>query len=172
MRRRDLQIALSLLLAAALGVAVALIATNDNNSTTTTAAATSTTSVTVTTGANGTTTTTTNTVTNTTPQDPLPSTTSCVALWNEPTNSAARTALAAIVTREPVRVHVGMTADVPPQCLITVIANSGVAYEFAEGGGATYPYAPLPAKTSAASLPPAQRTVNALAQNDGTLEAR
>jgi hypothetical protein len=76
------------------------------------------------------------------------------------------------MTREPIRVHVGVTSDVPPKCLITVVANNGDAYVFPAAGGTTYPYAQAPGRTSGSTLPAAQKTSNALEQRDGTLAAR
>jgi hypothetical protein len=74
-----------------------------------------------------------------------------------------------IASQQPVRVHVGVTTDVPPECLVTIVANNGDAYTFPEGGGSTYPYAPAPGTTNGSSLPAAQKTSNALEQRDGTL---
>jgi hypothetical protein len=176
MRRRDLQVGLAVLIAAALGFVVALILLRDDSTknaaavVTTNGTVTTTTATTTTTTPPGTTAVTTTTAT--TPRDMLPTTASCVALWNEPANSAARLSLRTIASSQPVRVHVGQSADVPPECLITVIANNGDAYIYAEGGGATYPYAPQPGKTTSSSLHPEQRTANALEQGDGSLQAR
>jgi hypothetical protein len=69
-------------------------------------------------------------------------------------------------------VHVGVTTDVPPECLVTIVANDGKAYVLPEGGGTTFPYAAAPGSTDSSSLPAAQKTSNALEQGDGTLKAR
>jgi hypothetical protein len=181
--RRDFQLGLALVAAAAIGFAVALLALNKNDSTSTSAVVTtsgatsgtvvtSTTATTGTAGATTSTTTTTATGTVTAPQTQPPTTATCVQLWNTPANRGAKTSLRTIASQQPVRVHVGETAEVPARCLVTVIANNGDAYIYTEGGGATYPYAPQPSRTTAASLPPAQRAANALEQGDGTLQAR
>lgn len=176
---------LTVVLAAAAGFAIALALKDDNsspqpaavvttgtNGTTTTTAATNTTTS-ATTGVSGTTTTTTTTTgTQTTTRNPLPTKDGCIALWNQSNNSAARISLHNIATQQPVRVHVGSSADVPPKCLITVIANNGDAYVYSEGGGATYPYSPQASKTNSSSLTFAQRAANALEQGDGTLTGR
>jgi hypothetical protein len=119
-----------------------------------------------------TTATTTATQQGTAPQDPTPTTDSCVNLWNEPNNRANQTFLVNVMSQQPVRVHVGTTSSVPPKCLVTVVANNGTAYVFPEGGGATFPYAAAPGSTTSSSLPAAQKTSNALEQRDGTLATR
>src|SRR5918911_3558386 len=102
------------------------------------------------------------------PQDPTPTVGACVNLWNQSNNRANQTFLVNVMSQQPVRVHVGVTSDVPPQCLVTVVTNDGKAYVFPEGGGSTFPYAAAPGSTDAASLPAAQKTSNALEQRDGT----
>jgi hypothetical protein len=118
------------------------------------------------------TTTTSTTETTATPQSPAATVPACISLWNQPTNRGAQVFLVNIASQQPVRVHVGVTTDVPPECLVTIVANNGDAYTFPEGGGTTYPYAPAPGTTSGSSLPAAQKTSNALEQRDGTLAAR
>jgi hypothetical protein len=149
-------------------------ATVDTTSSTTTQAGTgtSTTTTTAQTGSGGTSTTTTSTTQATTPASPQATVGSCIALWNRPANRADQTFLVNLMSQQPVRVHVGVTTDVPPECLVTVVANDGKAYVFPEGGGTTYPYAPAPASTDSSSLAAAQKTSNALEQRDGTLQAR
>jgi hypothetical protein len=115
------------------------------------------------------TTTTSTTETTATPQSPAATVPACISLWNQPTNRGAQVFLVNIASQQPVRVHVGVTTDVPPECLVTIVANNGDAYTFPEGGGTTYPYAPAPGTTSGSSLPAAQKTSNALEQRDGTL---
>jgi hypothetical protein len=136
--------------------------------TTASAAAPQTTTTTTTDGTSATTT----TQTGTTPSSPEATTANCINLWNQTTNRGAQTFLVNIASQQPVRVHVGTTSDVPPECLVTVVANNGDAYTFPEGGGTTFPYAPAPGKTTSASLPAAQKTANALEQSDGTLKER
>ena len=132
-------------------------------------------------GATVTTETTTTTGTTTTDDDPDPQATpaspeatvaNCIALWNQQNNRGAQTFLVNIASQQPVRVHVGNTTDVPPQCLITVVGNNGDAYTFPEGGGSTFPYAPAPARIASDELPAAQKTANALEEPDGRLKAR
>jgi hypothetical protein len=106
------------------------------------------------------------------PQSPAASVPACISLWNQPTNRSAQVFLVNVASQQPVRVHVGATTDVPPECLVTIVANNGDAYTFPEGGGSTYPYAPAPGTTNGSSLPAAQKTSNALEQRDGTLTAR
>ena len=106
------------------------------------------------------------------PQNPLPTTTSCIGLWNQANNRGDQVFLVNIASQQPIRIHVGATSDVPPKCLITVVANNGDAYVFPAAGGSTYPYAQAPGKTPASSLPAAQKVSNALNQSDGTLKAR
>lgn len=152
---------------------------NDNAAATVTAAATTattaTTAVTTAPGATptGTTsTTTTGTTPTTAPGSPQADIGSCIGLWNQTGNRINQTFLVNLFTRQPVRVHVGATSDVPPKCLVTVVADNGDAYVFPEGGGGTYPYAQVPAATPSNGLPPAQKVSNALEQSDGTLKAR
>ena len=170
-------------LAIAVGFLAALLIFrgNDNNNTGATVAATGTTATTGATTATttsgtqptGTTTTTATTTTpGTAPGSPQATTTSCIDLWNQQNNRGNQTFLVNLFSRQPIRVHVGATADVPPKCLITVVANNGDAYVFPAGGGATYPYAQVPAATPSSGLPAAQKTSNALEQSDGTLKAR
>lgn len=131
------------------------------------------TSTTTTSGTAGTTSTSTTTATpGTAPQNAQPTVGSCIDLWNQPNNRGNQVFLVNLASQQPVRVHVGATSDVPPKCLITVVANNGDAYVFPEAGGTTYPYAQAPAKTAGSSLPAAQKTSNALDQSDGTLKAR
>jgi hypothetical protein len=151
----------------------------DNTKTVTVAADTTATGITTATGTaptpTGTTTSSTTTTTTTpgqTPGSPQASIGSCVVLWNQQNNRGNQTFLVNLFTRQPIRVHVGVTADVPPKCLITVVANNGDAYVFPEGGGGTYPYAQVPAATPAGPLPAAQKVSNAVEQTDGTLKAR
>src|SRR5439155_15889093 len=107
-------------------------------------------------GTGATTTTQTTTAPGATPTNPPATTASCIALWNAPANRGAQTFLINIASQQPIRVHVGETTDVPPKCLITVLANNGDAYVFPEAGGTTYPYATVASRTTSASLPAAQ----------------
>jgi hypothetical protein len=164
-------------LAIAVGFLAALLIVrsgDDNNSATVATTNTTTTqaSGTTTGPATSTTSTTTTSGQGTAPQDPAASLDSCVRLWNQSNNRANQTFLVNVMSQQPVRVHVGTTTDVPPQCLVTIVANDGKAYVFPEGGGSTFPYAAAPGSTSSSSLPAAQKTSNALEQRDGTLQAR
>ena len=176
MERRGSNSWLIAVLAIAVGFLAALLifGGNDNNKTSATVANTATTN---TTGAAGTTSGTSTTSTTVTgqgaaPQNPPATTDSCISLWNEPTNRGNQTFLVNLFSQQAVRVHVGVTSNVPPKCLVTVVANNGDAYVFPEGGGTTYPYAQLPAKSDGSTLPAAQKVSNALEQSDGTLKAR
>src|SRR5436190_14976108 len=113
-------------------------ATVGSNGTTTTTAGTTTG------GTNGTSTTTATTGTTTAPQADQATIGSCINLWNQGNNRGNQTFLVNVMSRQAVRVHVGVTSDVPPQCLITIVANDGSAYVFPEGGGTTFPYAAAP----------------------------
>lgn len=171
-------------LIAALAIAVGFLAAllivgggddNKNASATSTTASGTTqagTTTTTDTSGSGTTTTTTTSTQGAAPQEQAPTTQACVDLWNQPNNRANQTFLVNIMTRQPVRVHIGLTSDVPPQCLATIVANDGKAYVFPEGGGNTFPYSAAPGSTDASTLPAAQKTSNALEQRDGTLQAR
>jgi hypothetical protein len=171
---------------AALAIAVGFLAAllilggDDSNNTSATVATTGTNATTVTTGTATTgaattgTSSTSATVTtpSATPATPPASVGSCVNLWNQPNNRGNQTFLLNIASQQAVRIHVGITSDVPPKCLITVVGNNGDAWVFPEAGGTTYPYAQAPAKTSSSDLPAAQKVSNALDQSDGTLKAR
>jgi hypothetical protein len=106
------------------------------------------------------------------PQAPAASIQACVDLWNQAANRPNQTFLVNVMSQQPVRIHVGTTSDVPPQCLVTVVANDGKAYVFPEGGGSTFPYATQPGGTDASSLPAAQKISNALEERDGTMKSR
>jgi hypothetical protein len=182
MERRGSNTWLIAVLALAVGFLAALVIVggddSDNTSATVSTTAATTTGGAATTGtapgaAPGTSTTSTTTSQpGTTPSSPEATVASCIDLWNQPANRAAQTFLVNIASQQPVRVHVGTTSDVPPQCLVTVVANNGDAYTYPEGGGTTFPYAAAPGKTTSSSLPAAQKTANALDQRDGTLTAR
>ena len=135
--------------------------------------ATTATTATTTTGTttNGTTTTTTTTQ-GAVPQDPQRTVGGCINLWNGRLNRGDQTFLINVMSQQPIRVHVGVTSDVPPKCEVTVIANNGNAYVFPEAGGQTYPYAQGAPATPASQLPAGQKISNALEQSDGTLAAR
>src|SRR3954452_16620583 len=146
-------------------------ATVTNGTTVAGSGATGTTGNTTTTGADGTTTSTTTTQPGTTtPTSPAATTDSCMSLWNQPANRGAQTFLVNIASQQPVRVHVGTTTDVPPECFVTIVANNGDAYTYTEGGGTTYPYAPVAGRTTSKELSTDQKTANALDQRDGTLK--
>jgi hypothetical protein len=119
-----------------------------------------------------TTTTSAGSATTTAPSTPAPTASSCVDLWNQSANRPNQVFLVNVMSREPVRVHVGVTSDVPPKCLVTVTANSGAAYVFPQAGGGTVQYTQAPPSTPGSSLPAGQKTSNALEQRDGTLAER
>jgi hypothetical protein len=173
MERRGSNTWLVAVLALAVGFLIALLIFrgNDDNTSATVSATTATTAA-GTTSTPTTSTTTSSTTQAAAPQDPQASVSSCINLWNQPLNRGDQTLLVNIMAHQPVRVHVGVTSDVPPKCLVTIVANNGDAYVFPEGGGSTYPYAQSAAKTDAGTLPAAQKTSNALEQRDGTLAAR
>jgi hypothetical protein len=180
MERRGANTWLVAVLAIAVGfLAALLILGNDDNenssatvspttATTTQAGATDTTST------NGTTTTSTTTATQqgTTPQSPEATAQNCINLWNQQNNRGNQTFLVNVMTQQAVRIHVGVTSNVPPKCLVTIVANDGKAYVFPEGGGTTFPYAAAPGSTASSELPAAQKISNALEERDGTLKAR
>jgi hypothetical protein len=181
MERRGSQTWIVAALAIAVGFLAALLIVgngNDNKNASATSSVTTSSTTQAGTTAPGTATTGSATTTTTTstqgaaPQEPAATTQSCIDLWNEANNRTNQTFLVNVMSQEPVRVHVGVTSNVPPKCLMTVVTNSGKAYVFPEGGGATFPYAVAPASTDAASLPAAQKTSNALEQRDGTVAAR
>jgi hypothetical protein len=178
MERRGSNTWIVAVLAIAVGFLAALLIVgggddNKNAGATSATTATTTQSGTATdTGATNTATTSTTSTQGAAPQNPAATTESCIDLWNQANNRANQTFLVNIMSQQPVRVHVGVTTDVPPECLVTVVANDGKAYVFPEGGGSTFPYSAAPGGTDAASLPAAQKTSNALEQRDGTLSGR
>jgi hypothetical protein len=178
MERRGSNTWLVAALAIAVGFLIALLLFRGNDNKNTSATVSQTTATTVASGSNtgtdtGTTTTSATVSTQTAaPQSPAASVGSCVNLWNQPLNRGDQTLLVNIMSHQPIRVHVGVTSDVPPKCLITIVGNNGDAWIFPEAGGSTYPYAQAPSNTNASSLPAAQKISNALEQRDGTLAAR
>jgi hypothetical protein len=181
MERRGANTWLVAVLAIAVGFLIALLIFGSGDDNETSATVTSTNGTTTTTQAGtssstvspGTSTTTTSTTQQgTAPQSPQATVGGCVDLWNSQNNRSNQTFLVNIMSRQPIRVHVGVTSDVPPKCLVTVVGNDGTAYVFPEGGGATFPYSAAAGTTDGSSLPAAQKTSNALEQRDGTLAAR
>ena len=177
MDRRGANTWLVAVLAVAVGFLAALLifGVDDNDNAAVTTAAQTTATTTSQTGATPGATTTSGTTTTqqgTTPGSPEATIANCIALWNQPNNRANQTFLVNVMSQQPVRVHVGVTSAVPPECLVTVVANDGKAYVFPEGGGDSYPYAAAPGSTDSSGLPAAQKTSNALEQRDGTLAAR
>jgi hypothetical protein len=171
MERRGANTWLVAVLAIAVGFLAALLIFRGDDNTNATVSSTNSTTTQAGTGT-GTTTTTGSSTQGTAPGSPQPTVGSCVDLWNQANNRANQTLLVNIMSQQPIRVHVGVTSDVPPQCLVTVVANDGKAYVFPEGGGSTFPYATAPGNSESSSLPAAQKTSNALEQRDGTLQAR
>src|SRR3954452_22268916 len=178
MERRGANTWIIAVLAIAVGfLAALLIFRGDDNNTSATVGTTGSTTTqagvgtgTSTTAAAPTSTTTTSTTQQgTAPQSPQPTVGSCVDLWNGQTNRVNQTVLVNIMSQQPIRVHVGVTSAVPPSCLVTVVADDGRAWIFPAGGGT---YAAAPGSTGGSTLPPAQKTSNALEQRDGTLAAR
>ena len=170
-------------LALAVGFLAALLIFGGNNNdksnaivdavTTTTTTGSQTTATAAQPASPGTTTTTTTTATPTSaPGSPQASEGSCLDLWNQSTNRTNQVFLVNLMTRQAVRVHVGVTSDVPPKCLVTVVANNGDAYVFPGAAGTTYPYAQTPGSTPGSTLPAGQKISNALEQRDGTLAGR
>ncbi|HEX4720074.1 MAG TPA: hypothetical protein VH300_16225 [Thermoleophilaceae bacterium] len=185
MERRGANNWLVAVLALAVGFLAALLIFGGNDDSNTTAAtvgpttttgttAPAATTATTSTAVGGTTTTTTSTSSAqpAAPQAPQATVSNCINLWNQANNRGNQTFFANLIAHQPVRVHVGETSDVPPRCLITVVANNGDAYVFPEGAGTTYPYAQAPGSTDGSTLPAAQKTSNALEQRDGTLAGR
>jgi hypothetical protein len=180
MERRGANTWLVAVLAIAVGfLAALLILGNDdnNNSSATvsqTTATTTQTGATDTTSTNGTSTTSTTTATQqgTAPTSPEATTQNCINLWNQQNNRGNQTFLVNLMSNQAVRIHVGVTSDVPPKCLVTIVTNGGRAYVFPEGGGTTFPYSVAPGGVDSSSLPAAQKISNALEEPDGTLKAR
>ncbi|HEX4734933.1 MAG TPA: hypothetical protein VH247_11000 [Thermoleophilaceae bacterium] len=181
MERRQAPTWLVAVLAVAVGFLAALLIFGGNDSSDNAGATIATTgattqapgtATTTTNSGTSTTSTTTSTAQGTTPASPDATVGNCLNLWNQTNNRGDQTFLVNVMSQQPVRVHVGQTSDVPPQCLITIVTNDGKAYVFPEGGGTTFPYAPAPGATDAGSLPAAQKISNALEQRDGTLAPR
>src|SRR5215208_2483356 len=163
--RRDSNTWLVAALAIGVGFLAALLILggDDNDKTSATVSTTNATNATTTQAGSGTTTTTTTATTQgATPQSPEASVGGCINLWNQQNNRGNQTFLVNVMSQQPVRVHVGVTSDVPPECLVTIVANDGKAYVFPEGGGSTFPYSTAAGSTESASLPAAQKTSNAL----------
>jgi hypothetical protein len=174
MERRGSNTWLVAVLAIAVGFLAALLILGSDDSKNSNATVSNGTTIATTTsgatpGTTAETTTTSTTEATATPQSPVASVPACIGLWNQPNNRSGQVFLVNLASQQPVRVHVGVTTDVPPECLVTIVANNGDAYTFPEGGGTTYPYARSPGTTSGSSLPAAQKTSNALEQRDGTL---
>jgi hypothetical protein len=159
-------------LAIAVGFLAALLILGGDDNKDTSAAVSSTNATTTQAGPGTSTTTTTATQQGSAPQSPEATVPGCINLWNQQNNRGNQTFLVNVASQQAVRVHVGVTTDVPPECLVTIVANDGKAYVLPEGGGATFPYAAAPGSTDSSSLPAAQKTSNALEQGDGTLKAR
>jgi hypothetical protein len=183
MERRGSNTWLVAVLAIAVGFLAALLLLGGNDSKNTSATVSSGTTVATTTSGAATTTTgtaapgtgTTSTTTTTAPaapQSPQATVPSCIALWNQPNNRGPQVFLVNLMSRQPVRVHVGLTAAVPPECVVNIVGNDGTAYTFPEGGGTTFPYAPGAAQAPSSTLTAAEKISNALEQRDGTLKAR
>src|SRR3954452_1038531 len=180
MERRGSNSVLIAVLAVAVGFLAAwlIFGNDDSDNSSATVSATSAATTTTQAGTPGTTapgattTSTTATTPGAAPGNPQATVGSCVELWNAPLNRGNQTFIVTLMSQQPIRVHVGVTTDVPPECLVTITANNGDAYVFPEGGGGTYPYAQAPGKSDASTLPAAQKTSNALEQGDGTLKAR
>lgn len=176
MERRGANTWLVAALAIAVGFLAALLILRGGDNDKTSATVSSTTATTTQTGATDTTaasgTTTTATQQGAAPQSPEATTQSCIDLWNNQNNRGNQTFLVNVMSQQAVRVHVGVTSNVPPKCLVTIVANDGKAYVFPEGGGTTFPYATAPGATASPELPAAQKISNALEERDGTLKAR
>jgi hypothetical protein len=172
MERRGSNTWLVAALAIAVGFLAALLILGGDDNKDTSAAVSSTNATTTQAGPGTSTTTTTATQQGSAPQSPEATVPGCINLWNQQNNRGNQTFLVNVASQQPVRVHVGVTTDVPPECLVTIVANDGKAYVLPEGGGTTFPYAAAPGSTDSSSLPAAQKTSNALEQGDGTLKAR
>jgi hypothetical protein len=172
MERRGSNTWLVAALAIAVGFLAALLILGGDDNKDTSAAVSSTNATTTQAGPGTSTTTTTATQQGSAPQSPEATVPGCINLWNQQNNRGNQTFLVNVASQQPVRVHVGVTTDVPPECLVTIVANDGKAYVLPEGGGTTFPYAAAPGSTDSSSLPAAQKTSNALEQGDGTLNAR
>jgi hypothetical protein len=172
MERRDSNTWLVAALAIGVGFLAALLILGGDDDETTSATVSTTNATTTQAGTGTSTTTTTATQQGAAPQSPEASVGGCINLWNQQNNRGNQTFLVNVMSQQPVRVHVGVTSDVPPECLVTVVANDGKAYVFPEGGGSTFPYSTAAGSTDSASLPAAQKTSNALEERDGTLKAR
>jgi hypothetical protein len=177
MGNRNAQVAIVAVLAAVVGFAVAALVLGDNSSTPADQTGAAVTDVqpqptqTVV-QPTGTDTTATTTQPDVVPVDDVPSVATCIEIWNSANNTTPRDFLQTLQAEQAVRVNVGASNQVPPKCLVTIIANDGNVYRFPEGGGKSFPYTPEPGRADLAQLTPQERKANALAEPDGTLTAR
>lgn len=173
MERRDVQVVIAVILAGIVGFGLATLLINDDDATVEPAATTvqtaSPTATATTTQTDPATTTTTDNVPG--PAEP-PTVASCVRIWNQDNNTAPQSFLADLQNRQAVRVNVGASSQVPPKCLISLIANDGTVYRFTEGAGQTFPYSPQPSRLRLADLSAAERETDALPESGGKLTPR
>ena len=179
MEKRDLQVVIAVVLAGIVGFALAALLMNDDDTepvvepaATTVQTAPGTTTVTATTETAPPATETTTTPDRVPGAAEPPTVASCLELWNRDNNGTPQSFLADVQNRQAVRVNVAASTQVPPKCLVTVIANDGTAYRFTEGAGQAFPYAPQPARLRLADLTAEQRETDALAEPGGKLTAR
>jgi hypothetical protein len=168
-RQVNAGVVLGALLALGLGVLIGYVIWGGSDTETVTVTSTAATTAATTLPTTGTTTTTTGTTTDRVPVSPQPTITGCISLWNRANNTAAQNFLRLREQEQAVRIHVGATAETPPKCLVTLIANDGTVFRFAEGGGTTFPYAPTPSRGRVEELTSTDRNVNAVAEPNGQL---
>ena len=96
----------------------------------------------------------------------------CISLWNNERNNEAQELLetgSGVDDPSALTINVGFTATQPRACVVTAIASEDRALQFAEGGGATFPYTVPPTEVDPAELTEEQRQRNAAVGPDGTL---
>ena len=96
----------------------------------------------------------------------------CIELWNNERNNEAQELLetgTGVEDPSDLTINVGFTATEPPACVVTAIASEARAFQFSEGGGATFPYTVPPAELDPAELAADQQQANAEIGPDGTL---
>ena len=184
MERRDVQVAIAVILAGIVGFALAtLVMGSEDDEEPLAETAATTVQETVPTATVPTSPSTQTTPTTTTPTTPTtttdappgptdaPTVASCVRIWNQPNNPAPQGFLADLQNRQAVRVNVGST-PAPRKCLVTLIANDGNVYRFTEGAGQSFPYSPQPARLQLTALSSEERQTDALAEAGGKLTER
>jgi len=176
MESRDVQVVIAVILAGIVGFALATLLMDDDDEPAVDTVATTVQPTTATTppptGTTPTATTPAPTGTDQVPTEEAPNDASCIELWNQENNTSPQAFVADLQNRQAIRVNVGATAQAPPKCLVTIIANDGSVYRFTEGAGRAFPYSPRPTRLQSSALSAEERQTDALSEEGGRLSAR